>query len=127
MCFGCGRELIENLSTKRAKYFSHRVVDKCNPESYLHNFSKHMFFTMYSLCLENRRSLFLKQKVPGECSHYQELLGRPCKVKQFRQHDLTRYFTKVDLEAHAEGVIPDVPLTSEDGQNRLFAEIAVTH
>lgn len=126
-CPGCGRELIANLGMKKVNYFSHKIADRCNAETYLHSLGKHAFFSEYWKCIDEGTPFVVRQKVPGECNREYELLGGTCTLEKVREHDLTRYFRKASLETPIDGIIPDVLLTSEDGKEQLFVEVAVTH
>lgn len=40
LCLECGQEMVANLGTKKAWYFSHKANTACNGESYLHKLAK---------------------------------------------------------------------------------------
>lgn len=126
-CFGCGRELIPNLGQKKIKHFSHKSAGNCSRETYLHKLAKDAFSNRYSQSLSNNIPFIFRASFPGTCNHYEKEIGDSCKVKKEKDVDLTKHFKSIEIEKPYEGYVPDILLSSDDGSEVLFVEIAVTH
>lgn len=126
-CFGCGGELIPNLGQKRIKHFSHKSAGACSRETYLHELGKDAFLRKYTQCLKGGVPYIFRASFPAICIHYQVEMGISCKTKMMRDIDLTRHFKNIEIEKACKGFKPDILLSSDDGAEVLFIEIAVTH
>lgn len=126
-CFGCGSELIPNLGQKKVKHFSHKSVGNCSRETYLHQLAKDAFSRKYIQSLNDGAPFIFRSSFPGVCNHYEKEIGETCNVKKSVDVDLTKHFKSIDIEKPYEGFVPDILLSSDDGSEVLFIEIAVTH
>lgn len=126
-CYGCGSELIPNLGTKKVYHFSHRPNQNCSGETYLHKLAKTVFFQTYSECLRTSRPFSLSFVRELVCTRYREEFGFDCRTKERTDFDLTSRFTRIEMEKGYRGVIPDILLSTEDGRETMFVEIAVSH
>ena len=123
-CLSCGNVLLAVLGDIRQKHFRHKVQVDCSSETYLHNLAKRVFYQTYLDCLANNRPFFFEHKVPIRCNACND--HGPCDAGfELKRTDLTKHFTKIELEARDGQFIPDVLLKSNS--ERLYVEIAVTH
>jgi len=122
-CLGCGNELIPVQGRHKVWHFRHKVDADCRGETWLHNTAKRLFFDKFNACVKYRvpfRIWISKKRV---CTH----CATSCILDTSRaSYDLTRYFTKAYLESKDGIFVPDILLT-DDGKNKLYVEIAVTH
>jgi len=126
-CIGCGGELIPNLGQVRVKHFCHKSAGTCSGETYLHQLAKEGFLTKYKQCLADEVPFVFEATFPAVCNHFEKKVGQSCKTEKLRKIDLTKYFKSVELEKTSCGFIPDILLSTEDGSEVLFVEIAVSH
>jgi len=127
-CYGCGKELIANLPiTDRVKHFSHKSAGDCSKETYLHKLGKAVFISEYKDCLENNRPFIFSFQRPATCNYYADQFGETCEKSIQDDYDLTKAFTIIDEEKQVGDFIPDIHLSTEDGKDEIFVEIAVTH
>ncbi len=126
-CFGCGGELIPNLGQKKIKHFSHKSAGTCSRETYLHELGKDAFLRKYTQCLKDEKPYIFKSSYPATCNRYQSEIGETCKTKKIVDIDLTRYFKAIELEKPYNGFKPDILVSTADGAQVLFIEIAATH
>jgi len=126
-CVGCGEELIARLGSVRAKHFKHKTEGSCSPESRLHKLGKRLFLECFLRCVVERTPFLLKREVSEECVRSENQPGGPCRRALSQEIDLTQHYSAASLESTTNGFRPDVLLSSDDGANQLFVEIAVTH
>jgi hypothetical protein len=127
VCFGCGGELIPNLGKKKVKHFAHKPAGTCSRETYLHELAKDAFFRTYSRCLTEQTPYVFKTGFPATCHHYQSEFGETCSITKVIDVSLTRLCKNIAVEQPYQGFIPDILLSTEDGSEVLFFEMAVTH
>lgn len=125
-CISCDKELVSVIGEKRKRHFRHKVLtESCSLETYLHKMGKHLFCETYRDCRENKRAYEIQYNRPCLCTVCKE--RPPCEMQaELATDDLTKYFTKIDLEKTDNGVIPDLILRSDSGE-KMYIEIAVTH
>lgn len=127
-CYGCGNELIPKLGKKNTWHFAHKIDLSCSPETYLHLVSKKLFAQTYSECLAQKTPYFMEVEKIHTCNQFPELFSKnPCKKTISERVDLTRFYDKIEIEKPTNGFIPDILLSSSNGKQILFIEIAVTH
>lgn len=127
-CIGCGNELIARLGKIKVHHFAHKMVVSCSGETYLHLLGKQLFFENYSECLKSKRSFTIEIYQNRTCNHFENELSVKCKLPTVTtKFDLTHYFDKISIETRESSFIPDIMLTSKNGQDKIFIEIAVTH
>lgn len=126
-CIGCSNILIPVLGQKRQKHFRHKIDIDCQPETYLHKLAKIKFYEVYTLCLLQGEPFLITLEQKQICNHYQNEFLFCCDFNESQPtFDLTKYFQKINLEKRENEFIPDLLLTSKQG-DKLFVEIAVTH
>ncbi|AOW09937.1 competence protein CoiA family protein [Flavobacterium gilvum] len=127
-CISCGNELIARLGKIKIHHFAHKKVVTCSGETYLHLLGKQLFFDNYTDCLQNRKPFIIELNQKRTCNHYEKELGLKCKLSKITtQFDLTKYFDKISVETREDSFIADILLTSKNGKDKVFIEIAVTH
>lgn len=127
-CIGCGNELIARLGKIKVYHFAHKKVVTCSGETYLHLLGKQLFFENYSDCLNTKKPFTIEIYQKRTCNHYEKELGFKCKLpKVTTQFDLTQFFDKISIETREGSFIADIMLTSKNGKEKVFVEIAVTH
>lgn len=126
-CIGCGNELIPNLGKIRTtKYFSHKSVGSCSPETYLHELAKTTFINTYQDCIKEGKPFYFSLYRPKTCTHFKERMGFECGGRVREKVDLTKIYESALLESNVGEFKPDVALISQR-TSPLFIEIAVTH
>jgi hypothetical protein len=127
-CIGCGNELIARLGKIKVHHFAHKKVVTCSGETYLHLLGKQLFFDNYTDCLVNKKPFYIEIYKKRTCNHYEQDLGFKCKLeKSITKFDITQFFDQISLETREGSCIADVMLTSKNGKDKIFIEIAVTH
>ncbi|RUM17791.1 hypothetical protein EFD56_16525 [Rhizobium phaseoli] len=130
ICFGCGRDLIAVLGTRREKHFRH-VQDKevvCSRETYLHALAKRQIAEGFLAAVQTRQPYTLSLPAERHCTRWKDELGYICQQSTgWRDFDLTGYFDGVREEAAVGGFVADVLLTSTKNDETLLVEVAVTH
>jgi len=128
ICIGCGNELIARLGEIKVRHFAHKKVVTCSGETYLHLLGKHLFFVNYSNCLNEKKPFTIEIYQEETCNHYENELGLRCNFpKTTKKFDLTQFFNKISIEKKEDTFIADIMLTSKNGKDKVFVEIAVTH
>ena len=123
-CLSCGSVLVPVLGDVRQKHFRHKTQIDCSSETYLHNLAKRVFYQTYSDCLADNSPFIFEYKVPVQCNACND--HGPCDVGfEFKRTDLTKHFSKIELEARDGEFIPDILL--KNAKEQLYVEIAVTH
>ena len=127
-CISCGNELIARLGKIKVHHFAHKMVVSCSGETYLHLLGKQLFFENYTECLNTERPFTIEIYQKRTCNHFENELGLKCKQpKVTTKFDLTQFFDKISIETRESSFIPDIMLTSKNGKEKVFVEIAVTH
>ena len=127
-CIGCGNELIAKLGKIKVHHFAHKKVVTCSGETYLHLLGKQLFYENYTECLNTNRPFTIEIYQKRTCNHFENELGIKCKLlKVTTKFDLTQYFDKISIETRERSFIADIMLTSKNGKEKVFVEIAVTH
>ena len=127
-CIGCGNELIARLGKIKVHHFAHKKVVTCSGETYLHLLGKQLFFENYTDCLNNQKPFTIEIYQKSTCNHYENELGLNCKLPKIAtKFDLTQFFDKISVETREGSFIADIMLTSKNGKDKVFVEIAVTH
>lgn len=125
-CLGCNGELIANIGKIKAKYFSHKSLRECSKETYLHNLGKLAVYKKYEQCLATESPFNFTIMQTAECINSKDKVDK-CSETSEETYDLTKHFKKAFLEKKHNGFIPDILLLSDDGNNAVYIEIAVTH
>lgn len=126
-CLGCGQQVIPKKGDINKHHFAHKHIVECSEETYLHKLAKKVFMREYKLALEREKPFYLNTILPYRCGYYFQCTQRLCKREILEKVDLTKYFKVIKEEYPYDGVIPDIFLSSEDGKQILFIEMAVTH
>lgn len=127
-CIGCGNELIARLGKIKVRHFAHKKLVTCSGETYLHLLGKQLFFENYNDCLSKQKPFVIEIHQERTCNHYENELGLKCKLpKTTAKFDLTKFFDKISLETREGQFIADILLTSKNGRDKIFVEIAVAH
>jgi hypothetical protein len=128
LCIGCGNELIARFGKIKVHHFAHKKVVTCSGETYLHLLGKQLFFDNYTECLNTQMPFTIELYKKRTCNHYEKELGMNCNLPKITtKYDLTRYFDKISIETKEGSFIADIMLTSKNGKDKVFVEIAVTH
>jgi hypothetical protein len=122
-CIGCGKELIAKLGNKNEHHFSHKQNENCNNETYLHELSKKVLFE-HLLLYKNANKQFFITLNKEKCLYSDDLYCELLKTQE--THDLLKYYKNIYLEKYVGEYKPDILLTNNN-DNNLFIEIAVTH
>lgn len=126
-CVSCNQLLVPVLGNIRQKHFRHQIEVVCNPETYLHNLGKELFYSIYSRCLEFDFPFHIEIFEKIICSQCKKDFDLICDLGQkLMKYDLTKYYTQISIESPDGDFIPDVLLSSKEG-NKLYFEFVVTH
>ncbi len=127
-CIGCENELIPRLGNIRVKHFAHKEQLNCSPETYLHRLGKHLFLLTYKGCLNSSKPYKLEYEESYYCNFFEKRFCITCfKEKQTKNFDLTKHFTKIELEKKDGNLIPDLRVYNPKTNESIYIEIAVTH
>lgn len=127
-CIGCGNELIAKLGKIKVHHFAHKNIVTCSGETYLHKLGKQLFFENYTDSLNTKRPFIIEIEQKRTCNRYENEFGIKCKLpNSMIKFDLTQFFDKISVETREGSFIPDIMLTSKNGKEKVFVEIAVTH
>lgn len=126
-CLSCGQEMIPNLGTKKAWYFSHKADCACDGESYLHKLAKRVIKNKF----DTEPTFLVEYEITKECSNveckYRNYLCR----KEFVPYriDLKKYYDTCTEEASINGFVADLLLTDSKNPQKepILIEICVTH
>lgn len=128
VCISCNKELIPRLGKIRIKHFSHKEEVVCSGETYLHKLGKNLFYKEYQRCLTQNLPFYIEFYENKICSKRKSEFGIECNLgKTLSKFDLTRYFSEISMETREGSFIPDILLKTENGKEKIFFEIAVTH
>lgn len=128
LCICCGNELIAKLGKIKVHHFAHKKDVTCSRETYLHRLGKQLFYEHYIDCLENQKPFRIELYQSRNCTHFDNKFDIKCELDNILNHyDLTQFFKKIELESEEGQFIPDLLLTSKNGKDKIFIEIAVTH
>lgn len=130
ICLGCENIVIPIMGKIQQWHFRHKVdIDSsCSGETYLHALAKKKLHEIYNKCLDEESEFYIEYKVQKTCTHYEKDYLVSCNLPSSRsKFDLTKYFDKIELEKKEGLFRPDLLLTSEKSNDKLFIEIAVTH
>ena len=128
-CLECGQEMVPNLGTKKAWYFSHKADTACDGESYLHKLAKRRICEKFKSA-ESFPVTFVKD-VP--CSQHKTCLffhESECQVRSTSpRFNLKKWYDTCQEEVHVGEFRPDLLLTCSTMPNRkpVFIEIYKTH
>ena len=127
-CISCEKELIPKIGKINQHHFAHKEILTCNPETYLHKLGKILFYQEYKDCLIENKPFIIELYHDRICNKCEPDFNKVCKLEKILQkHDLTLHFDKIALEKKEAGFIPDVTLSSKNGEEKIFIEIVVTH
>jgi hypothetical protein len=133
-CLQCGQEMVANLGTKKAWYFSHKADTACDGESYLHKLAKRRIrdkfmsekyfpitFSRNVFCIESQRCIFFSSLY---CQEYDVKIHRDLKF-----WDDKKIYDTCQEEVNYGEFRPDLLLTSSTKPNwkPVFIEIFKTH
>jgi len=121
--------LIARLGEKRAKHFAHKpkIQYQGNKETYLHALGKKVFLEVYKECLNSSTPFKIRYLHENICNRLEEKLKIVCSTSEWREFDLTSYFTQIKVEKKDGKFIPDLLLINPDNGEKIYIEIAVTH
>lgn len=127
LCISCRKELIPRLGSIRQKHFAHKRPFNCSYETYLHKLAIQMFLQEYNYCLSNNLPFHIEVKQLKICNLKHEELGHKCELIGFTKFDLTKYYKTILIEEREDNLVPDITLSRNKSEEKLFIEIAVTH
>ncbi|MHB8087993.1 MAG: competence protein CoiA family protein [Anaerolineaceae bacterium] len=126
ICVSCGQPLIPVMGSVREKHFRHAVEGNCNPETYLHQLAKKVFYRVYSECLASGVPFYIVIPANDYCTLCTEEFGIRCKVETTSiSYDLTKFFPQISLETPDGCFTPDILLCNYG--EKLYVEFVVTH
>ncbi|MFD2245117.1 competence protein CoiA family protein [Pontibacter ruber] len=127
-CISCEKRIVPKLGEIRKKHFAHKEEVTCSKETYLHILGKQVFFNEYNKCLQHGKPFYLVFTRQIFCDSLQSKYGFQCHTgEEIFQFDLTKSFNKIVVEKRVDEFIPDLLLVSEEKNEKIFIEIAVTH
>lgn len=133
-CLECGQQMVANLGTKKAWYFSHKADTACDGESYLHKLAKRRIrekfisgetfpitFSREVLCVESKKC---PGNRPGACYEYDVKI--PLDLKKWKEDVL---YDTCQEEVKVGEFRPDLLLSCKNKPLReyIFIEIYKTH
>ncbi len=126
-CISCGKSLRPVLGEVRKKHFRHVVEANCNPETYLHQLAKRLFFQVYSDCLETGSPFNIELYENWVCTSCKDEFEIICELDpKLIKFDLVKLFPNISIETPDGSFIPDILLSNGNGE-KLFIEFVVTH
>jgi len=126
-CISCEKSLRPVLGEVRKKHFRHVVEANCNPETYLHQLAKRLFFQVYTDCLETGSPFYIELYENWVCTSCSDEFGIRCELDpKLIKFDLVKLFPKISIETPDGIFIPDILLSNGNGE-KLFIEFVVTH
>lgn len=126
-CLGCNGELIPNIpTTKKTKYFSHKINQNCSTETYLHKLAKRVFYENYTAALNENKPFIFTFRQPFNCNFFEQSFAHSCMGAKSTDFDLTTAYKRITCEEKYGDFVPDVTLISEKHEP-IFIEIAVSH
>lgn len=126
-CIQCGDELIARKGEINRHHFSHKNIQNCNFETYLHQLSKLIFFKKYNDCLLTKKPFYLQYSRTIECTSCLALEIQCTLKNETYDFNLIDRFDKIYFEKFHNGYIPDIMLESSKSGEVIFIEFAVTH
>lgn len=126
-CISCGNSLRPVLGEVRKKHFRHVVEANCNPETYLHQLAKRLFFQVYTDCLEKGSPFNIELYENWVCTSCKDEFEITCELDpKLIKFDLVKLFPNISIETPDGSFIPDILLSNGNGE-KLFIEFVVTH
>ncbi|GAP18926.1 competence protein CoiA family protein [Levilinea saccharolytica] len=126
-CISCGNSLRPVLGEVRKKHFRHVVEANCNPETYLHQLAKRLFFHVYTDCLEKGSPFNIELYENWVCTSCKDEFEITCELDpKLIKFDLVKLFPNISIETPDGSFIPDILLSNGNGE-KLFIEFVVTH
>jgi hypothetical protein len=128
-CLDCKGIVTPIMGVTMQKHFRHlNLNSSCSRETYLHAFAKRKFYEIYNKCLEENLEFYIEYNIHRTCTRYKMNHLISCELSRSTiKFDLTKYFTKIQLEKEDESFRPDLLLTSENNGEKIYIEIVVTH
>lgn len=129
-CASCKSKMGTRMGEKNVWHFYH-VSDKvnCSHETYLHSTAKELFAEKFRDCVSKKEPFILVLPTEIRCIKYKDMINSDslCSYTKETECDLTQTYSTVAIEKRHNGFIPDILLTSADGKEFLYVEMAVTH
>lgn len=126
-CISCEQLLRPILGEVRKKHFRHVVEGNCNPETYLHQLAKRLFFQVYTNCLATGAAFNIELYENWLCTSCNDEFGISCELDpKLIKFDLTKLFPQISIETTDGTFIPDILLSNGNGE-KLLIEFVVTH
>lgn len=131
-CLGCGQEMIPVLGTDRARHFRHLVEGECNPETYLHEYSKRYLAALFNSAKEFPVTYYLTNACPrvSVCNFFKNEERADCKGINCRKTiDLKTEYDFAQIEGSYGGFRADILLLNKQDPSTppLFLEIKVSN
>ena len=131
-CLGCGKEMTPVLGKERARHFRHLIEGDCNPETYLHEYSKRFLARRFETASEFFVSFFQSEACAfiSKCTLYKTKLQPKCDgINDFKTIDLKKIYDTAQVEGIYGGFKADVLLTNKQNPKvpPLFLEVKVSH
>lgn len=127
-CISCQKELIPRLGRKKSKHFAHKAdVVNCSQETYFHKLAKLTFYNEYQKCLDKKIPFHLEFRHTTICTKYKDKYNLSCQQDNIDKYDLTRTFSRIELEKEYNGFRPDILLSNQNRTEVIFIEMAVSH
>ena len=128
-CLQCGKEMVANLGTKRAKYFSHKAETACDGESYLHKLAKYRIREKFESAdifpITFVRSIPCDQQ--EKCLFFEEFI---CQMRDKHiSFNLKEWYDKCSEEVKIGEFRSDLLLTKSTipGRKPILIEVYKTH
>jgi len=126
-CIACEKFLRPVMGEIRKKHFRHGVEGNCNPETYLHQLAKRLFFQVYTDCVETGTPFYIELFEKWSCTSCKDEFGVICELDpKLIKFNLEKLFPLISIETPDGVFIPDILLSNRNGE-KLFVEFVVTH
>ena len=129
-CLDCKNVVIPVMGKIQQRHFRHKVDinSSCSGESQVHLSTKIAFFELYNNAVKDKLEFIIEYNVEKVCNRYEVDNLTDCSIGiSVARSDLTKDYTKIEMEKRVDRFIPDLLLISEDGEEKIFIEIAFTH
>jgi hypothetical protein len=128
-CISCSERLIPRIGDVRQKHFAHESNhNHCSSESYLHELAKRSLFDNLKNSIKNKQPFVLKTIQHKYCKKCNFAPRHYCNQGEIKfERDILLKYKNVNIEEKDDNFKPDIILSTEDGREKLWIEICVTH
>ncbi len=130
ICLDCEAIVTPFMGEIQQRHFRHKPDNKlgCSGESQLHFSTKTAFLELYNDAVEKNLEFIIEYNVEKVCNRYETDNLTPCLVGiLIVRSDLTKDYPKIEMEKRVDHFIPDLVLSSDNHEEKIFIEIAFTH